>query len=343
MWITSTGPFGLTRLETLTMARIFITGATGFIGRALCRHLISEGDLVCGAVRSPQSEKQLFPGVIPFVCGDLQHDVDWSSALQGVDTVVHLAARVHVLKETEADPSRAFQRLNVDVTRELAGAAARSGVKRFVFLSSVKVNGELSLRPFREDDPVDPIDHYGVSKKSAEEALRSLARETALECTIVRPPLVYGQEVRANFLKLMQLVVSGLPLPLASIRNRRSFVYVDNLVSAIAACIRHPTAANQTFFVSDGQDLSTPQLLRGIAEGLGKPVRLFPFPVSLLAGVARAAGLNETIRRLTESLAVDSAKIQNTLDWHPPFSVQTGLARTAQYFSGRSSGGTAHE
>jgi UDP-N-acetyl-alpha-D-quinovosamine dehydrogenase len=343
MWITSTGPFGLTRLEPLTMARIFITGATGFIGRALCRHLISDGCTVIGAVRSKKSQSRLVSGVIPFLCGDLQEKTDWSPALQGVDEVVHLAARVHVLKETEEDAAKVFHRLNVDATRELAGAAARSGVKRFVFLSSVKVNGEFSIRPYREEDPVAPRDLYGISKKSAEETLRSLARETALECTIVRPPLVYGQEVGANFLKLMQLVASGLPLPLASIRNRRSFVYVENLVSAIAACIRHPAAANQTFFVNDGQDLSTPQLLRGIAEGLGKPVRLFPFPVRLLEGIARAAGLSETIRRLTESLAVDSAKIQNSLGWHPPFSVQTGLARTARCFSERSLGRTAHE
>ena len=318
------------------MARIFVTGATGFIGRALCRHLIYEGYTVRGAVRMPQAEKRLVPGVSPFVCGDLREDVDWTSAMDGVDAVVHLAARVHVLKETEADAAKAFQRLNVDVTRDLARAAARNGVRRFVFLSSVKVNGEISNKPFCEDDPAAPRDFYGISKKAAEEALGFLARNEALEYAIVRPPLVYGQEVRANFLNLMQLVDSGLPLPLASIRNQRSFVYLENLVSAIAACIRHPAAANQTFFVSDGQDLSTPQLLRLIAEGLEKPVRLFPFPMRLLDIIAKAAGLSEITRRLTESLTVDASKIEHKLDWHPPFSVQTGLTRTTQWFSGRS-------
>ena len=265
--------------------------------------------------------------------GDIGPDTGWSEALRGCEAVAHLAARVHVMRESGGDPREAFFRTNVEGSENLARQAARAGVRRFVFLSSVKVNGESSaLRAFMESDPVMPMDAYGASKAEAEKRLRNISTETGMEVVIVRPPLVYGPGVKANFLSLLRAVDLGVPLPLSSISNLRSLVYVGNLVHALGACLVHPAAANRTFFISDDQDVSTPQLIREIGVALGKTPLLFAFPPALLRGAGLITGRGEQIARLTGSLQVDISSIKTALAWQPPFTLQQGLAQTVSWY-----------
>ena len=259
----------------------------------------------------------------------LTGSANWAMAFAGVDAVVHLAARVHVMNDTEVDPLAAFRIVNVDGTLNLARQAAAAGVKRFVFLSSVKVNGEVTVfgQSFRADDEPAPMDPYGVSKMEAEKGLRALAVETGMEVVIIRPPLVYGPGVKANFAALMRAVQRGWPLPLGAVRNQRSLVALDNLVDFIVTCITHPQAANQTFLVSDGQDQSTTELVRGMAQAAGVPARLLPVPVWALQAGASLLGRGDAVQRLCGNLQIDMSKARNLLGWVPPVSVAEGLRR----------------
>ncbi|MBI3529719.1 MAG: SDR family oxidoreductase [Betaproteobacteria bacterium] len=321
------------------MTACLITGASGFVGRALWTALRGRGFTARAAMRLYSAVE--FPpgaeGTEVVRTGDIGSATDWTAALRGCEAVVHLAARVHIMRESGGDAREAFFRTNVEGSENLARQAARAGVRRFVFLSSVKVNGEITReRAFTESDPPAPTDAYGASKAQAEERLKKIADETGMEVVILRPPLVYGPGVKANFLGLLRAVDSGLPLPLSSISNLRSLVYVGNLVHALEACLVHPAAANRTFFVADDHDVSTPQLVREIAAALGKEALLFPISPVLLRGIGALTGRTEQIARLTGSLRVDVSSIKKALGWQPPFSLQQGLARTVSWYRTRS-------
>ena len=312
---------------------VLVTGASGFVGRALCVALSASGRQVRRALRQPDS----VPGDAVAV-GDIGPDTDWSAALDGADCVVHLAARTHVLRETAPDAPAAYQRTNVAGTERLARAAAARGVRRLVFLSSVKVNGERTgERPFREEDVPRPEDPYGVSKAEAERALAGIAAETGLPVTVLRPPLVYGTGVKGHFLRLLRLVAHRVPLPLDAIDNRRSFIYLGNLVDAIVQALDAPRAAGRTYLVADGEDLSTPGLVRALASALGVKPRLLPFPLAPLKLVATLAGRGAEFARLAGSLQVDSSRIRRELDWRPRYTPAQGLAETARWYHGQSS------
>lgn len=306
--------------------RCLITGANGFVGSALVDRLRSESREVRAAVRTAVAGDGTFP------VGSLDAACDLAKALLGVDSVVHCAARVHVLHEQLSDPLSAFRAVNVDGTLNLARQSAEAGVRRFVFISSVKVNGEGAEEPYAADGPADPSDAYAVSKFEAEQGLRELAQETGMEVVIIRPPLVYGPGVKANFLSLMRWLHRGWPLPLGRIDNRRSFVARDNLVDLIVVCLDHPRAANQTFLVSDGEDLSTPEWLRRLGSALGRPARLLPVPAPWLGGAATLLGKQAAARRLCGSLQVDIGKTRRMLGWAPPVTVDDALRRTAAAF-----------
>jgi nucleoside-diphosphate-sugar epimerase len=267
--------------------------------------------------------------------GSLSSENDWTVALRSVDQVVHLAARVHVMNDNSSDPMAEFRQVNVEGTANLARQAAASGVRRFVYLSSIKVNGEFTQKghPFSADDAPAPEDPYGVSKHEAEQALRQIAADTGLEVVIIRPPLVYGPGVKANFESMMLWLARGVPLPLAAVsENRRSLVALENLVDLIVTCLSHSAAANQTFLVSDGEDLSTAGLLRRIGAALGQPARLFYVPPSLLKLGAQAVNKPGIYQRLCGSLQLDIAKTRQLLGWAPPVSVDEGLRRASEGF-----------
>lgn len=302
--------------------KILITGANGFVGTALTTRLIGERrHVVVGTVRSAAVE--LRAPVTRREVAPLGPETDWRSAIGGVDTVVHLAARVHRRSDTISSPLAEYRRENVAGTCALARQAASGSVKRFVFVSSVKVNGERGL--YTEADPPAPEDAYGISKHEAEVALRVIAKDTGMEVVIIRPPLVYGPGVRANFLALMRAVSRGIPLPLGAIDNRRSLVALTNLVDFIVACIVDPAAANETFLVSDGEDLSTADLIRRLADAMGRPARLFPVPESVLNLGAALVGRRDVAQRLLGTLQVDISKARRVLGWEPPITVGEGL------------------
>jgi nucleoside-diphosphate-sugar epimerase len=308
---------------------LLVTGATGFVGKAVCEQAVRHGIAVNGALRI----RGEMPSCIePFVVGEINVATDWGSALRDVNAVIHLAARVHVMHDTAADPLTAFRAVNVDGTLNLARQAAAAGVKRFVLISSVKVNGE-STQPgkaFSESDAPNPQDAYGQSKHEAEQGLRQLAADTGMEVVIIRPPLVYGPGVKANFAALMRAVQKGWPLPLGAVHNQRSLVALDNLVDFIVTCITHPQAANQTFLVSDGHDLSTTELVRGLAQAAGVSARLVPVPVWALQAGAALLGKGDAVQRLCGNLQVDISKARSLLGWLPPVSVSEGLRRAMQ-------------
>jgi UDP-glucose 4-epimerase len=311
---------------------ILVTGASGFLGRALCASLVKHS-LLCISVRD-KSKTELFANVKIFEAS-LSPDEDWSPALSGVSVVVHCAARVHVMNEEAANPLFEFRRVNVDGTLNLARQASEAGVRRFVFISSIKVNGECTDlgHPFTADRIPVPSDPYGVSKYEAEMGLRALSEETGMEVVIIRSPLVYGPGVKANFLSMMNWLQRGIPLPLGGVtKNRRSFVFIDNFVSMIIACINHPAAANQTFLVSDDEDLSTSGLLERMALALGLPTKLIAVPTVLITLGARLIGRSDFSLRLCGSLQVDIKKTKDLLGWSPLVSVTEGLGQTAAYF-----------
>lgn len=304
---------------------VLVTGATGMVGRALCARLADGGVAVRAALRQPAA-KAPAPVV---VVGPISNQTDWRTALAGVRCVVHLAARVHVMADASADPMAEFRQVNVQGALNLARQAAAAGVQRFVFISSVKVNGELTQpgQAFTEVDPPNPQDAYAISKHEAEQGLQEIAAQTGMELVIVRPPLVYGPGVKANLAALMRAVQKGWPLPLGAIHNQRSLVALDNLVDFIATCITHPAAANQIFLVSDGQDLSSTELVRGLALAAGVRVRLLPVPVWALALAGQLLGRADTVQRLCGNLQIDISKARRVLGWIPPLSVAEGLQR----------------
>lgn len=326
--------------EWSEVKNVLVTGASGFIGQALCSRLVVDGWGVCATLRNSGRGHALVPGCEQRVVGEIGRDTDWLSLLKEVDIVVHLAARVHVMRERESDPLAEFRRVNVEGTLNMARQSSVAGVQRFVYLSSIKVNGEETVtgRSFSEEDQPAPQDAYAVSKWEAEQGLRELADKTGLEVVIIRPPLVYGPGVKANFLAMMQWLTRGVPLPLSAIRNRRSLVALDNLVDMIITCLVHPSAANQTFLVADGEDLSTPELFRRTAEALGKPSRLLPVPVGMLETGARLLGKRAVVQRLCGSLHVDISKARILLGWNPPQSVDQALRLTAHHFLEKSEG-----
>ena len=301
---------------------LLITGATGFVGRILCETLDRAGHDVVAAVRAARG----LPG--ERAVGDIGPDTDWRGALSGVQAIVHLAARVHVMQDNAADPLAQYRATNTEGALNLARQAARAGVKRFVFISSIKVNGEGRDAPYRETDAAAPEDAYAISKWEAEQGLRRIAAETGLEVVILRPPLVYGPEVKANFLRLIRTVERGWPLPLGAIRNQRSLLYLRNFVDAIRLCVEHPAAAGQIFLLDDGEPVSTPELIRALARAMGRPARLPAVPVGVLELAGALLGKRAAMARLTGSLFVDASAIRLRLGWTPPYTMQQGLAAT---------------
>ncbi|WP_083925125.1 SDR family oxidoreductase [Thioalkalivibrio sp. ALJ15] len=309
------------------VGRVLVTGATGFVGGAVVQRLAADGRRVpvAGCRRSVSVPAGAELAVTP----SLEPEADWSGALQGVEAVVHAAARVHVMDEDAADPLAEYRRDNVEGTLALARQAAQAGVRRFVFVSSIKVNGEqtASGSVFSASDAPAPVDPYGVSKAEAEAGLFALGRETGMEIVVVRPPLVYGPGVGGNFARMLQWIARGVPLPLGAVDNRRSLVGLDNLVDLLVTCLEHPAAANRVFLAGDGEDLSTTDLLRRVAAAMGRRARLVPVPPVLLRAGARAVGRGEMARRLLDSLQVDISHTRETLGWEPPVSVDEGLRR----------------
>jgi len=312
--------------------RILITGAGGFVGQALTAALDSSGGDWIAATRKASTQ---FDGR-QVVVGDIGANTDWSAALRDIDCVIHLAARTHVLHDDSSDPLAAYREINRHGTAVLAQQAAAAGVRRLVFLSSIKVNGEATAgHPFSERDTPRPEDAYGVTKREAEDALHAVASTTGLETVVLRPPLVYGPGVKGNFLRLLRLVECGMPLPFASIGNRRSLIYVDNLVDALITCIDAPAARGKTYLVSDGEDCSTPALIAGIAAAMGKPSRLWPCPASLLNLGATLIGRRAEALRLTGSLQIDAGSLRRELGWNPRYTLDQGLSETVQWYHHR--------
>jgi nucleoside-diphosphate-sugar epimerase len=310
-----------------------VTGGSGFLGRALIERLVQLPD--CSVVAPVRATSAVLPaGVRQLPLTSLNGTNDWSEALTDVDVVVHAAARVHVMKEVTSDPLAAFREVNVEATLNLARAAAASGVKRFIYISSIKVNGEGTApgTAYSADDLPAPIDPYGISKFEAEQGLKVLAADTGMEVVIIRPVLVYGPGVKANFLSMMRWLYRGVPLPFGAVHNQRSLVAIDNLVDLIVTCSDHPAAANQVFLVSDGEDVSTTQLLHKLAQALGTPARLLPIPAWLMSGAAALLGQRALSDRILGSLQVDISKNRQLLGWTPPVTLDKALSLTAQHF-----------
>lgn len=308
----------------MNQQHIMVTGASGFVGQSLCESLQRQPyalTLICRSIASTYKDIQQVATI------DAQ--TDWCNILSGVNVIIHLAARVHVMREQFVNRLDAYRETNVEGTLNLARQAAQAGVKRFIFISSIKVNGEQTLagRPFAAFDVPNPQDPYGISKYEAEQGLLELAEETDMEVVIIRPPLVYGPGVKGNFASMMKWVQAGWPLPLGAIDNRRSLVSLDNLISLIIKCIDHPAAANQVFLASDGEDLSTSDLLRRLADAAGVPSRLIPVPAGVLRTGLSLIGKGAIAQRLLGSLQVDIAKTQKLLGWTPPITVDEGLRR----------------
>jgi nucleoside-diphosphate-sugar epimerase len=321
------GGFGLSRL--------LVTGANGFIGGALCHALEQNGYDVVRAVRDRENVAALQAGTQTFAVatGELGPDTDWVESIQGVDTIVHAAARVHLMQDMANDPLAAYRRVNNAGTACLARAAAKAAVRRFIYISTVKVSGERTeSTPFSETDPPDPQDPYAVSKLEAEQALWEISGRTGLQVVIVRPPLVYGPGVKANFLRLIRLVDRGIPMPVANVTNRRSLLALDNLVDFLLRCIKAPAAAGETFLVADDEDLSTPDLIGRIAAHMGRKPRLVSFPPALVGLAARLVGKESEARRLRDSLQIDVSKARKVLDWTPAVTVDEELEKTVAWY-----------
>lgn len=313
--------------------RILVTGATGFVGHELLARLAREPNYRV-RVATRQVDAALGAGVEAFVVRDFD-TAECSTALQSCDAVIHLAARVHVMHDAAADPLAEFRRVNVAGTLALARRAAAAGIRRFIFLSSIKVNGERTLigRPFRADDPPNPCDAYGISKLEAERGLQEIAGSTGMEVIAIRSPLVYGPGVKANFLQLMRWLYRRVPLPLGAVTaNRRSLIAVENLADLIVSCVSRRSIGSQVLLASDGEDLSTADLLNRIGLAMGRPARLISMPPSLVKSLAALVGRGEQVRRLLDSLQVDLSVTREVLQWQPPVPVDRALARTAEHF-----------
>lgn len=314
-------------------SRVLVTGANGFVGKALCELLVDNEMSVKGAIRRDVGISVWNDRVDLISVGDIDAHTDWIPALKNVDCIVHLAARVHVMSETASSPLDEFRRVNTLGTEKLARDAATAGVKRLVYLSSIKVNGEETCgTPFNEHVDHAPVDPYGLSKWEAENSLRQISSETGMEVVIIRPPLVYGPGVKGNFLTLLKCVSKGFPLPLANVKNKRSLVALTNLVDLISECVVNPRAAGETFLVSDGKDLSTADLIKTIALAMEKPPRLISVPLPLLNIGAATVGKKGVARRLLASLQIDSSKACQILGWSPPCSIEHEIEQVVGWF-----------
>jgi nucleoside-diphosphate-sugar epimerase len=317
---------------------VLVTGAGGFIGRHVCAQLAQSGCSVRGTGRQPTPDGEI-AGLSSWArIETLNADTDWSNALEGIDAVIHLAGRAHIMRDSVADPLSEYRRINVTGTEGLARQAARRGVKRFMFMSSIKVNGEYtgklpdgSWRYFTEDDAPKPVDAYAMSKWEAEQVLTQVSAQTGMEFIILRPPLVYGPGVGANFLRMMRMVDLGWPLPFAQIKNKRSFIYVENLADLVGRCLQSKSTAGRTYLVKD-MDVSTPDLIHAVGRALDRHVRLFGLPPMLLHLGARLLLRPRLMQRLIDSLVVGDTLIRRELSWAPPVSMPEALARTASWF-----------
>ena len=324
------------------MKKICVTGANGFIGKSICRSLIKWGIFVRGTVRS----QNLIFKTSNYECvsvGDISNNTNWSEAIFGCECIIHSAGIAHKINELNGEVSQIYQKVNVDATKKLANQAVAAGVKRLIFLSSIKVNGESTekffqtqvlkneyKKVFSHDDILAPEDNYAASKLEAEKVLWDITAKTGLEIVILRLPLVYGPGVKGNLAKLLNIIRLGIPLPLGGIKNKRSMIGMDNLVDLLIRCIDHPEANGKTFLASDGEDLSTPELIKFIASSMGRKANLFPFPISILKFLGSVFGRREEINRLVGSLRIDNSYTKKTLNWTPPISVEEGIRRMVQ-------------
>lgn len=308
---------------------ILVTGASGFIGKFLVAELLWRGYSVCATVRAINSP---IGNTKVVIVSDINGDTDWSEALSGVDVVIHLADRMHAMTKYLANHLDDFRKVNVESTKCLVEHAARACVKRFVYVSSVKVNGEQTTLAYTELDKPNPQDTYGVSKLETEQILYKVSVETDMEVVIVRPPLVYGAGVKGNFAQMIKVLGKGIPLPFASVKNLRSLIYVENLVDALILCATHPKAAGETYLVSDGDDASTPDLLRKLSNAMGKPAKLLPCSPIFIRFAGRLIGKADQIDRLLGNLQVNSGKIRRELGWQPPFTLDDGLKATGEAY-----------
>jgi len=314
---------------------ILVTGATGFVGRSVVEHLYKGGLGVRACSRQKSAEIERCSEL--YIAHDMLKNTEWQQALLNISVVIHLAARVHVMDDSAADPLTEFRYVNTASTLNLARQAAEAGVKRFVFISSIKVNGEMTSvdQPFKPNDNYIPTDPYGLSKYEAEQGLLIIAKETGMEVVILRPPLVYGPDVKANFASMMKWMNKSIPLPFGAIHNKRSLVALGNLVSFIIHCADYkktPQAANQVFLISDGEDVSTTELLQKVAKAFGKKALLLPVPVSLMTLAAKLLGKGDVANRLFGSLQVDSSKARELLDWKPVITMDEQLKKTADAY-----------
>jgi nucleoside-diphosphate-sugar epimerase len=305
------------------MNRILVTGANGFVGSALCRRLRSDGFEVVAGVRSPTSELQT---KMP----SLQGNVDWRPILEQCHAVIHAAGRAHVLNDFEKDSLSEFRKVNVDGTLCLAEQAAKMGVKRFIYISSIKVNGNSCRKSFTEADIPAPEDNYGLTKHEAEIGLKDLARRTGMEVVILRPTLIYGPNVLGNLYLLMRVIEKGYPLPFANVKNRKTFLGIDNFVDLISLCVLHPNAANQTYLVGDAEVTSVSDLIRDLGDAMHRPTRLFPFPQRIMIAATRILGMGDKISKLIGDLWIDGSKVNRELGWTPPLSQKQGLKQLMQ-------------
>ena len=307
---------------------ILLTGSSGFLGNSLLPKLTQFEVTAIG-------RQQCAPDIASYYCKELSDSEDYSDCLANIDVVIHCAARAHIMKDDHVDALAEYRKVNTQGTLNLAAQAAASGAKRFVFISSVKVHGEAtaSLAPFTEQVEKVPVDPYGLSKYEAELGLRSISEDSNMEVVIIRPPLIYGPEVKANFLSLMKIADTGIPLPFGAINNKRSMVYVCNLVDFIVTCIEHPAAANQTFLISDGKDLSLTELLTIMRAGFYRSTRLFAIPVVLFRILGKIMGKTNVVNRLVDDLQIDSSKASSLLEWFPPFTIEQGIKATVTAYS----------
>jgi nucleoside-diphosphate-sugar epimerase len=311
---------------------VLITGADGFVGKVLCSEFVSLGWKVRASVRS-LNKSENFIGEIEIVeTGSIGPDTNWENAITGIEYIVHLAGRVHVSADSSSDPLTEFRKVNTAGTEKLARSAASSGARRFIFMSTVKVNGEGKAGSYVEDDVPDPKDPYGISKWEAEKKIIEISRKTGMEVVIIRAPLVYGPGVKANFLKLLKAVDKGIPMPIKAINNRRSMIYLYNLTDLIVKCMTDKKASGKTYLASDGEDVSTAELVKYLSTSLGRDLLLFKFPLSLIKLVGKLTGHSEQIEKLTESLTIDSSLIRKELGWIPPFTLAQGLKETVLWY-----------
>jgi nucleoside-diphosphate-sugar epimerase len=320
-------------MNNISAPKVLVTGANGFIGAALTHKLCENGYDVRGIVRFKKRLLNRNRRLEIFTIGEINDDTNWNDALKGIDVVIHLASLVHKPIDVSINSLADYRRVNTMGTQKLAEMSAGAGARRLIFMSTVKVSGERTIgTAFTENHLAQPQGPYAVSKWESEQALHNISDATGLEIVILRSPLVYGQGVKANFLRLLDMVNRNIPLPLSMVSNKRSMIYIGNLLDAIIRCIEHPDAVNKTFLVSDGQDVSTPELIRMIAGAMGKKARLFPCPAPLLKMIGKVAGKSDEIERLTGSLQIDTAKIRRELSWTPPFTMEQGLRMTADWF-----------